>query len=107
MRNKYGHYSSINTDTVREENKEYYKAQGKEKVKQQKPMKPYSFQPIPDSRLFDLANQYLTTDESLEQFQNEQKKKGTGDIITSSSNICTTNNRDSSRRVNYLVKSKK
>ncbi len=85
MRSKYGHYSSINTDTIRED------SEAKTVTRPKKQIQPYSFQPIPDSRLFDLANQYLTTDESLERFQNEQRVKSNEDVLSSSSHISTHN----------------
>ncbi len=96
MRIKYGHYSSINTDTIRED------SEAKTATRPKKQIKPYSFQPIPDSRLLDLANQYLTTDESLERFQNEQRIKSNEDVLSSSSHISTHNRLrdDKPRRIN-------
>jgi hypothetical protein len=100
MRNKYGHYSSINTDTVREDTDMNRIATQKQKRK----IKPYSFQPIPDSRLFDLANQYLTTDESLERFQNEQRVRGEDILSTTQDKIkeeVKTKSKRASRDLDY------
>ena len=44
-----------------------------------------NFRPLSDSRLYEMANQYITTDESLEKFQTRLKNKY-GNIYTSGVN---------------------
>ena len=63
---------SINDEYVEYNPQKIINKNLKRKFKKEKKKK---YLPIPDSRLFDLANQYLTTDESLERFQYSLKKK--------------------------------